>query len=448
MSIHVQLCGLVFATVLVLASNRVTAAPGDLDPSFGSGTGMVRDSVGTVGGQAHALVIDGSGRILVAGTAFTAVNDGAFGLLRLNANGSLDAGFGAGGRSTYHATTDSEEEAYGLILQENGKPVVAGVSSRIGPFSDFAALRLNEDGSVDTAFGNNGTGWMTSARAETDVGLALASASEGGFLLAGYVQAGSLVDAACLRLDSQGMPDSSFGTNGLVVAAADSNSFRATTSQSDGKVVLGGQIDNMGGAIVQRLDVNGNPDPGFAGDGRAELAGILDFVGDLRVLADGRILVAGRRLADATIVRLHADGSIDPTFGISGILKVGAAALGQATILLESVAIDASNRIVSVGNASSTMGAQVFAMRATASGQLDAGFGSAGSRLIGAAGDLFADAVAVQSDGAIVIAGSDRGADSATADDQYLVMRLQGGPTLCDSIFASDFDSPDAQTCP
>src|SRR5437016_13900316 len=69
------------------------AAPGSLDTSFGL-TGRVITAIGT----GHAVAIDGSGRIVVAGTASGTNYDVA--VVRYNANGSLDTTFGSGGKVT------------------------------------------------------------------------------------------------------------------------------------------------------------------------------------------------------------------------------------------------------------------------------------------------------------------------------------------------------------
>ncbi len=452
------------AIMLILAFDIVQAAPGDLDPAFGNGSGIVRDAMADAGGQGRAVVIDANGRIVVAGTTYPlSPISGDFGLLRLNADGSLDASFGSGGRAIHNAVTfpngsTSSEEGYGLVLQSDGKLVMAGASFISGPGNDFAALRVDSEGNIDTGFGNSGNGWMTTARPDTDVALAMVMDAAGGFLLAGYV-AGSGLDAAGLRLDLLGAPDLGFGSAGFLVGSSDTTSFETVVVQSDGWSVFGGSAEAGGGeslnqpnggssvGIVQRFDVNGDVDLGFASDGRAELTGLLDKVGDLKVLADGRILVGGFRSIDAALVRLNADGTLDASFGSGGSLAVDSASLGLGQMFLQALTLDSQGRILACGHGGGSVdGFEIFVMRSTADGQLDSAFGNAGLSLIDAAGDLRCEDIAVQPDGAILIAGSDRGT-AATTDDQYLVARLQGGPPVCDQIFAHDFDGPDAQTC-
>lgn len=414
------------AVSLALVMGLAHAAPGDLDLTFGAGTGMVGDSMGADGAYGRALVIDASGRIVVAGTALDASADGRFGLLRLNADGSRDAGFGIDGRAIHGATASSQEEGLGLVLQADGKLVMVGLSFEIGPDSDFAALRINDDGTADNSFGNHGNGWMTTGRPGSDVGTAIAVDAGGGFLLGGFVSSSTLLDAAGMRLEPLGAADATYGSGGIVVAASDSNSFHAVLMQPDGKALFGGHIDSNGGAIVQRLNADGSVDASFAGDSRAELSGVLDVVGGIHLLADGQILVAGQRLADARIVRLHANGTIDASFGVAGSLTVTAASLGLSNLVLEALTLDGDGRMLATGYAiGASTGAQLLVLRGLPTGQLDVGFGSGGTRLIDAEGDLFGNALAVQADGAIVIAGTDQ-ATTPEVPDHMLVVRLEG----------------------
>lgn len=408
------------------AIGQALAAPGDLDLSFGAGTGMVRDAVGVAGGQGHAIVIDSGGHIVIAGTARSTPTDSDFGVLRLNADGSLDASFGVNGRSIQDGPSANDDEAYAVTLLADDKLVIAGISLDLTTQTNFSALRVNVNGSIDSAFGNNGNGWMVSARPNSDGALAISAAPGGGFLLGGYVASSSLNDAASLRLDSLGMPDPLYGNNGFVFGADDSNSFRAAAVQTDGKAVFGGQIDNNGGAIVQRFNADGSVDSSFAGDGRTELGAVLTRVTDVHVLADGRILVLGQHLANARILRLNADGSLDAGFGSGGALTVSAASLGLSQLFPESIALDSEFRLLASGSGlAPATGSQLLLLRGLPDGQLDASFASGGVRLLDGAGQLYGDAVAVQPDGAIVVAGSE--VDAVSGQGQYLAVRFEGG---------------------
>jgi uncharacterized delta-60 repeat protein len=416
------------ALAFAIACASLRAAPGDLDPAFGSG-GIVIDPMSGNDARAHALAIDPSGRIVVAGESVVA-GAADFAVLRLAADGNPDPAFAGGGRVYAGFGVNSLDEGYGVAALADGRIVVGGttfVSDGSGNYPDFAALRLTVDGGVDAAFGNHGNGWATSARAGGDSGIAMTSTA-GGFALAGYVSAGGGNDAAALRLDTLGMPLPLFGDAGVVVAQPDTNTAFAIALAAGGATLLGGQFDS-GGTFVLRVDADGVPDPAFAGDGRAELGALLDRIEDLLVLADGRVLVAGSAQigadAHAAIVRLAADGVPDASFGSGGRLAVPAASIGMNTLRLTALAQQVDGRLVAAGRAQGGGALRALVLRATPDGVLDASFASGGLCLIDAGGGTQAlDALALQPDGAIVVAGQHR---AASAEDQFFVARLQGG---------------------
>jgi uncharacterized delta-60 repeat protein len=160
---------------------------GALDDSFGTGGIVTADFAGRAD-QGYALALQQDGKILVAGRASPTSGPPDFGLVRYNADGSLDTSFGTGGlvQTDFSGKGDF---AYAMTLQPDGKIVAAGRSSTGAPF-DFALVRYNPDGSPDASFGADG-------KFTTDfVGLsdqAYAIAMQGGkILVAGVTTTGGL----------------------------------------------------------------------------------------------------------------------------------------------------------------------------------------------------------------------------------------------------------------
>jgi len=132
---------------------------GSLDETnFGNGTGKVTLSIGSDDAIAYAVAIQpADGKIVVAGVASNAENTD-FALARFNSDGTIDdTGFGAG---TGMVMTDfgAGDIANALVLQSSGKIMVAGNADMgAGTKSDFALARYNSDGSLDTTgFGSGG----------------------------------------------------------------------------------------------------------------------------------------------------------------------------------------------------------------------------------------------------------------------------------------------------
>ena len=166
--------GLLLCLFVALGGPAVAlAAPGDLDPSFGNG-GTVITSFGGAD-VASAVVIQPDGKLVVAGRTNIAGNT-VFALARYNPNGGLDPAFGTGGL----VTTDfgSTDQAFAVALQADGKIVTAG---RRG--SDVIVARYNADGSQDTLFGSNGR--VVTNFGATEQALALVLQPDGKIVVAG-----------------------------------------------------------------------------------------------------------------------------------------------------------------------------------------------------------------------------------------------------------------------
>lgn len=414
--------------LLALACAAAQAAPGDPDPAFGAG-GFVFDAMNGKDARARALAIDASGRIVVAGEVANNAIDDDFGVLRLDPSGTPDAGFGTAGRAYASYAAGSDDEAYGVAVQGDGRIVVGGLtfqSDGSGTWPDMAAVRLEADGSIDAGYGNHGSGWMTTGRAAGDFGIAM-HAGTAGVALAGYVDdGGGGIDAGALRLDTLGMPVPLFGDAGMLLAGTDSNSAHAVALLAGGGIVLGGHLDGAG-AFVLRSDATGAPDPAFAGDGRAELGALLDRVEDLLVLGDGRVLVAGFSGVDAAIVRLTAAGAPDPSFGSGGRYTLAPAALGATSLRATALALQPDGRIVAGGIANAVGAISMLLLRVDADGHADPSFGAGGARTYEHPGDQWATALALQGDGAIVLAGYDVAPASSGGDDRFVVARIEGG---------------------
>jgi uncharacterized delta-60 repeat protein len=117
-----------------------------------------------------------------------------FALVRYNANGSLDTDFGTGGKVTTDIGSD-DDSANSVAIQADGKILAAGYS--YGNNTDFALARYNADGTLDTNFGADGK--VTTAIGGTDVGVSVAIQSDGNIVLAGHSDNGSNYDFAVAR---------------------------------------------------------------------------------------------------------------------------------------------------------------------------------------------------------------------------------------------------------
>ena len=130
-----------------------------------------------------ACAVQADGKILAAGSAYNGTNYD-FAVTRYNTDGTLDTSFGGGdGVATFDIGLD-DDYAYDMVLQSDGKILLSG-STNNGTNTDFAVMRLNSDGSLDTTFGG-GDGVITEAVGNAnDTAYGMALQADGSILLTG-----------------------------------------------------------------------------------------------------------------------------------------------------------------------------------------------------------------------------------------------------------------------
>ena len=374
------------------------ASPGDLDTSF-AGDGKKTINFGGVD-TANVVLVQPNGRIVVAGsTAKVPTAPDRFCVARLRSNGTLDTAFGSGGKRVISFGGDSlGESVFGAALQPDGKIVLAG-----GSDLRAAVARLNPNGSLDTTFSGDGKKTFNWAPGDFSRTQAVLVRPDGKLVVAGFSgPEGGDIQAA--RLKTNGALDTAFGTGGKArVDFGDTEFGFAAARQADGRIVVAGR--SLGsGAVVARLRANGTLDPDFDGDGRLMLPG----GGEARavlVQPDSKIVVTGNPgLSEVTTVtRLNPNGSPDTTFNGDGTATIDFGASGAV--------LQPDGKIVIAGTAQ----AGVAVARLNANGSPDATFGAAGKAAVDFGAATSGNAVALQPNGRIVVAGQRSGGDFAVA---------------------------------
>src|SRR6266508_2775550 len=211
---------------------------GSLDSSFGSG-GKVTTPMGSANDDVNSVAIQSDGKIVVAGYSRNGPNDD-FALARYNPDGSLDSSFGSGGKVTTPIGS-SHEGAYSVAIQSDGKIVAAGYSVN-GIHVIFALARYNPDGSLDSSFGSGGKVTTPIGVSSDDRAWSVAIQSDGKIIAAGSTAIPSGADFAVARYNLDGSLDASFGSGGKVITPIGSafDGANSVAIQSDGKVVAAG----------------------------------------------------------------------------------------------------------------------------------------------------------------------------------------------------------------
>ena len=281
---------------------------GTIDSPFGrSGNGVVSISAGAED-TAYDMVVQPDGKIVLAGYTGPS-NAERFAVLRLNPDGSPDASFGPGGGVTTPVGT-AGARGYALVRQPDGKLVVAGPAQESGA-ARFALVRYNADGSLDASFGSGGK-VLTPVGTGRAIPNALAQDLAGNLVAGGLVGPAPDSQFALVRYTPTGAVDTGFGNAGVVLTpVGDKNRAYVTdlTVQPDGKLLAAGYAEDGPGAgfgyagqpkfaLVRYLSGAGGtgpgpgpgPDPG-PGPGAAPRPA-LRAASAQRVLRQGGILIS------------------------------------------------------------------------------------------------------------------------------------------------------------
>jgi uncharacterized delta-60 repeat protein len=377
---------------------------GALDPSFGTGGIVLTEFAGGID-QAWALVRQPDGKVVAAGFASPtadATGDTTFALARYNADGSLDATFGVGGKVTTDLTPFADW-IYGAAVDSAGRIVVAGVAGLIsfgGGSSDFALARYTPNGTLDATFGNGGVQILDfgGSLSSEDIAFALAIQPDGRIVAAGTAgrdTAGSFHQRSfgLARLQPDGALDPTFGVGGLVTTTFtfENSEVLGLALTGDGRIVAAGSKGSgpprWGSGrdfALARYLPNGSLDPAFGADGTtsSDFAGGGDEAADIVLQTDGKIVAAGvAQVPDPStggaseqfaLARYDSTGALDSGFGDGGKVTTTYGAYSR----IEAVALQSDGRIVGAGtaflNGEHLSLARYLATEATAAEQLAA----------------------------------------------------------------------------
>jgi len=394
------------------------------------------DSTEIKTGTASSIIIQKDGKIVVGGYAMTELGGNKFAVARFNTNGSIDNSFDADGRQTT-LIGDASSTSYSIALQDDGKTVMAGYATVAG-INRFAVARYNTNGSLDNSFNGSGI-QIANLGSDIQIGNSVEIQKNGKIIIAGYTFNGSNNDFAVARFNPDGRPDNTFDTDGILttdIQNASDDYAGSVAIQNDDKIIVAGYsfINSNAAFVLIRYNTDGSLDNTFDIDGK--LVGDYNqgntSVNAIVVQSDGKVVTAGTTWNgsnyDFAIVRYNANGSLDITFSDDGkqITEFGSNEEGISLV------VQADGKIIVGGNSNTT-----FAIaRYNTDGSLDATFSDDGKLLIAMGFSDLAKSVALQADGKIIFVGHtyiDANYDSA----YFAIARINSNGTL-DNTFSND----------
>ncbi len=381
---------LLFLTILsLLTTTFAMGQPGSLDQTFGSGGKVIGGNITNVfniytGVEKLDVALQTDGKIVVAGT----VNN-RFAVFRFNADGSPDAAFGTNGSAIIDIYPGFGSSANALAIQPDGKIVVAGSTNIPGGSlvnqSDFAVVRFNTNGSLDTSFGN-GNGKIALNGGSIDRVTEIVLQPDGKILFTGDLldRRGSQIYVGrflyAMRLNPNGALDESFGNGGTASApsfnepGSPCTQFCGDNSQSlalqpDGKVIVIGNVTGYNATLslykglgIVRFLPNGQLDNSFGTGGRVATvfssgtnpAPIAYDFKSVALQTDGKIVVGGKgtpvgSMSDFAVFRYTTTGELDASFDGDGKLLFS---IESGNDSVNDILIQSNGKIVAVGESS------------------------------------------------------------------------------------------------
>jgi uncharacterized delta-60 repeat protein len=311
--------------------------------------------------------------------------------------GDLDGSFSRDGRVLTDIAGD--DTATAVAVQPDGRIVVAGFSSRPGGTRRFALVRYDSDGARDPSFGNQGV--VTTRLGDESAAQAVAIQPDGKIVVAGtasHPERGW--DFAVVRYNPDGALDGSFSGDGRLTTdfGGGADGAQALALDPDGNLVVAGESE--GDFALARYEPNGDLDPSLSGDGlvTTDFSGFADGANALALQPDGKLALAGYATEPPgytydrfpALARYEPDGDLDPSFGGDGRVITS---INYRTAFALAPLED--GRLVVAGSG---------LLGLNPDGSEDPGFDRTNSTHLG-----IMRALAVQSDGALVAAGSTPG---------------------------------------
>ncbi|MET3045681.1 T9SS type A sorting domain-containing protein [Flavobacterium covae] len=313
-----------FLALLLVLSKSAFSQSASIDATFAIGNGF------NISSAVSTIALQSDNKILVSGVNFSSFNGTSISsnIIRVNSNGSFDTAFPNGYIST----------AYSFAQQTDGKIVIAGSSG-----SNFYRIkRFNIDGTIDNTFSvglNPSDGFNNTI-------YKIALQSDGKFIVQGQFTAyGTTTIKQLARLNSSGSLDTSFNTNiNAITAITQTNGVRSFTLLASGKILV---ATNSTPRLI-RLNSDGSLDNTFS-------SSITNSVDMMTEQTDNKILVATTFSTNSgELVRINSTGTNDGTFtnySITGGRINDVHQLSTNKILISNYnGATATNRLVRINN--------------------------------------------------------------------------------------------------
>lgn len=363
-----------FALISFCAMN-VIAQNGVLDASFNS-TGKINSSDET----ANSICVDKDMKTLVLGHDRNSSTKNIF-LTRYNSNGTVDNSFGSSGQFKYDVNPDYD---YGRCVKalSNGKYLICGQNSAGSYFRAFV-LRVNNNGTIDNTFGNNGVLIINPNNFNCDA-WAMEVAPSGSIYLAGYMTVSTVLKSAVWKVTPNGSLDNRFGQIGGIYISTNSFNerlFGIDLDMANNRVAVAGISNNITTpeGLVCLIDTNGIGINSFNGNCVKKVV----YNGNPTNLYDvclksNEVIVNGNCIISANqkslVASINLNGLLNVSFGSNGFFADSTADYSAFSKVL----VDCKGDVYNGGNIVYNGYRSMYILKLKANGSVDNSFASNG----------------------------------------------------------------------
>jgi len=347
-----------------------------------------------------AMAISGDGRLYIGGYG-PSEGYSHFRISRLNADGTIDLTYNNGLGTSSVGFGNTYDQLTNILLLPDGKLLAAGYTATASFDNyDVGLLRLNNDGTIDAGFGTNGivTG---DYNGQFDNNSILTTTTNGQIIIGGntlQLQNSGTWDLTMFRYGADGIPDASFGTGGKLsdYIPRSTFSYNDVYNQADGKLmVLGISSDGNSKQFISRFNANGAMDNTFGQNGSVNLSTPYNYF----FQPGGKVMGVGGNGSDFQLLRYNADGTVDNNFGNGGtVITDFGGDEGSFSAVTQN-----DGKVVVVGTQFTGTGSQLLVARYNNDGTIDNSFGNSGFTTIAGETENYPTSLLLQPDGKILV---------------------------------------------
>lgn len=348
--------------------------------------------------------------------------------------GIPDLSFGGTGFVTT-STGTINTIGYTMAIQNDDKIIVAGNSIQNGSAA-ITLIRYLPDGPLDFSFGNNGI--VVSQTGIASVVHSIALQQDNKIIAAGGTHINdSILNFSVIRYNQDGVPDNTFGNHGIVLINVENSSNAYNVAiKSNGKIIISGYSNlnfNTGISLVQ-LNIDGTLDTSFGAGGLSihhfiespdVEAWAMDLDGNDNIITTGMIYDTGLLRNKIAVVKFDSAGDLDTDFGVGGMVKTSISS--NSDDFGNAVAIQPDNKIIIAGTSNNLS----IIARYNINGAPDSTFGTDGIIITNfetsEPSEIYG--ITVQNDEKIIAVGVS-GTNASNTNGNFGLVRLNSNGTL------------------